>query len=83
MTGSFHKNDLIKLMRLFSHKLNELRLRVQKRSDPESTRGRETFITRYVKLEQDIQIKIIMNIRKKESENGETLSDENEFTRFR
>ena len=83
MTGSFHKNDLIKLMRLFSHKLNELRLRVQKRSDPESTRGRKTFITRYVKLEQGIQIKTIMNIRKKEINHGRTLFDEDEFTRFR
>ena len=63
--------------------MNDLGPRVQKRSSPESTRGRKTFITRYVKLEQGIQIKTIMNIRKKEINHGRTLFDEDEFTRFR
>ena len=70
-------------MSLLSHKLNDLRLKVQKRSSPESPRDRKTFITRYVKLEQCIQIITIMNIRKKEINHGGTLSNENKFTRFR
>ena len=74
---------LVIKMSLFSHKLIDLRLRVQRRSNPESTRGRKTFITHYVKLEQCIQIITIMNIRKKEINHGGTLSNENKFTRFR
>ena len=77
MTGSFHKNEHIKLMRYFRHKLNDLKLRVQKRSSPESTRGRKMFFSHYVKIEQCIQIITIMNIRKKEINHGRTLSDEN------
>ena len=63
--------------------MNDLGPRVQKRSSPESTRGRKTFITHYVRLEQCIQIITIMNIPEKEIYHGRTLSDENEFTRSR